>query len=232
MNTQQSFYHSKKWERFRSLIIAERTNSDGYVICDICGKPIVNPYDLIVHHKEELNDLNVNDYSVSLNPDNVMTVHHDCHNKLHNRFGKQNFMNKTKQIYIIYGAPCSGKTTYVNEHATMNDLVIDMDNIYQMISVNDRYIKPKRLSSTVFAIRDQLYDIVRYRRGKWNNAFIVTGGARSGERTRLKERVNADEFIFINTDKDFALDFTKRYKKVKAKKQPKWMRHVLHWENK
>ena len=222
MYTQETFYHSKKWERFRSLIIAERTNDDGYVICDVCGKPIVNPYDLIVHHKTELNDINVNDYDISLNPDNVVTVHHDCHNKVHSRFGKQNYMNRTKYVTIIYGAPCSGKTTYVSEHATMNDIIIDMDNIYQMISTNDRYIKPKRLSSTVFAIRDQLYDIVRYRRGTWTNAFIVTGGARSGERTRLKERVNADEFIFIDTDKDTCL--------IRAKEKPKeWIKYIDQW---
>ena len=34
-----------------------------------------------------------------------------------------------KQVYIIYGSPLSGKTTYVKEHAQKGDLIIDIDNI-------------------------------------------------------------------------------------------------------
>lgn len=31
-------------------------------------------------------DNNVNDYSISINPDNIMLIHHRCHNLIYQRF--------------------------------------------------------------------------------------------------------------------------------------------------
>ena len=222
MNAQERFYKSAAWVRFRQVIIAERTRPDGYVYCELCGKPIVKKYDLILDHIEELNDSNVDDVAISLNPDNVRCVHFECHNKRHERFGRKNYMNKPKRVYIVYGAPCAGKSKWVNEVANEYDLVVDMDNIYQMISTNERYNKPNRLNGAAFAVRDCLYDVIKYRRGKWQDAYIITGGARSGDRIRLKERVNADEFVFIDTDKPTCL--------IRALDKPdEWKDYVNEW---
>lgn len=222
MWTQESFYHSKQWESFREIVIAQRTESDGYVRCALCGKPIVNKYDLIVDHIEELNDNNVNDVNVSLNPDNVRCVHARCHNIRHERFGRNNYMNRRKMVYIVYGAPCSGKSTFVSDHASDIDLIVDMNNIYQMISNNARYIKPNRLNGAAFSIRNVLYDLIKYRNGKWQDAYIITGGARSGDRERLKQRVNANELIFIDCPKDICL--------MRASERGKdWIDYINNW---
>lgn len=209
MITREQFYKSKKWEAFRKVIIEERTDSDGFVHCAICGKPILKKYDLIVHHKHELDEFNVNDTTVSLNPDNVECVHFKCHNMIHERFG----YNKTskyipikKHVYIVYGSPASGKSTWVNKVATPNDLVVDMDNIWQMISTNDRYDKPAALKSVVFDIRDKMYDIIKYRSGRWHNAYVIVTAALKGDRDRLKVRLNADELIYIDAKKDECIE--------------------------
>ena len=112
------FYRSKQWEAFRKVIIEQRTDPDGYVHCCECGKPILKPYDLIIHHKQELSEANVNDAMISLNPNNVECICFRCHNKVHERFG----FNKTsaytgaakKHVYIVYGSPCAGKSTWVH----------------------------------------------------------------------------------------------------------------------
>lgn len=201
---QKQFYKSKQWEAFRKVIIAERTDADGYVHCAKCGKPILKKYDLIIHHKQELSDANVADASVSLNPDNVECVCFKCHNKIHERFG----FNSTsaggfrkpvpKKVFIVYGAPCSGKSTFVKENADPEDIVVDMDKIWQMISVNGEYTKPSAIKSVVFQMRDSLYDIIKYRNGNWHNAYVITTGALKGDRDRLKARISADELIFID----------------------------------
>lgn len=225
MFTLDNFYKSRQWQNFREIIIDQNTNDDGFVYCAICGKPILRKYDLIIHHKIELTGDNVNDYGISLNPDNVECVHFKCHNKIHERFGYGNsYTPQPKRVYIVYGAPCSGKSTWVNDVATPNDLIIDIDSIYEMISNNDRYIKPDRLRGTVFAIRDSLYDIVRYRSGKWQNAYIITGGARIGDRERLQKRVAADEFIFIDTDKDTCISRI-------GSRGKEWVEYIEEWFN-
>ena len=210
MMTREQFYKSKQWVDFRKVIISQRTDEDGYVHCSECGKPIIHKYDLIVHHKQELSEANVNDAMISLNPDNVECICFRCHNKVHERFGYHKGATFTasskKHVYIVYGAPCSGKSTWVHENATQDDLVVDLDNIWQMISINERYDKPAALKHVVFDIRDKMYDIIKYRSGKWHSAFIITGGALKGDRERLQQRVGADDLIFIDTDQSVCLD--------------------------
>ena len=210
--TREQFYRSKEWEAFRKVIIEDRTDPDGYVQCCMCGKPIVNKYDLIIHHKTELSEANVNDAMVSLNPANVECICFRCHNKVHDRFTAGHAASNTagykpvpKKVYIVYGSPCAGKTTWVRSVADQDDLVVDLDSIWQMISVNDKYVKPAALKSVVFQMRDAMYDIIKYRSGRWHNAFIITGGAMQGDRNRLKQRVGADDLVFIDTDKDTCL---------------------------
>lgn len=197
MITREQFYKSKRWEQFRSVIINERTDADGYVHCCRCGKPILKKYDLILHHKQELTDSNVGDATVALNPDNVECICFACHNAVHER--NAGHVAPKKKVYLVHGAPCSGKTTWVKENAGAEDLVVDIDSIWQMASVNARYVKPAALRSVVFQIRDKMFDIVKYRDGKWRSAFIITGAPTAGERTRLAARIGADELVHIDT---------------------------------
>lgn len=205
--TRKQFYRSKEWETFRQVVIEQRITADGYVHCAICGKPILKMYDLIIHHKKELSDENVNDAMISLNPDNVECVCFSCHNKLHDRWqgGNNGWKPVQKQVFIVYGSPCSGKSTFVQSVATEDDLIVDLDSIWQMISVNDRYSKPAALKSVVFQLRDSLYDIIKYRSGKWHNAYVITGGALKGDRERLQQRIGADELIHIDTSMEDCL---------------------------
>lgn len=194
-----TFYRSKEWETLRSSLKLERVNSSGDVICEHCHKPIVNAYDCIAHHKTHLTESNVNDYSISLNPDNIALVHHSCHNDIHNRFGSY-----TRHIYIVYGSPCSGKSYYVDSVALKDDLIIDIDRIYNAIN-NSR---SNRLYSNVMDLYRHLIDTVKTRKGQWINAYIVRGFPMRGERERLAKELNA-ELIHIDTDKQTCIERSK-----------------------
>lgn len=231
MEQLQKFYKSKKWEAFRKVVIEQRTDPDGYVHCAICGKPILKAYDLIVHHKTELSEDNVSDAMIALNPDNVECVHFRCHNQIHERFGYNGTSagrNIKKHVYIVYGSPCSGKSTWVQDNATADDLVVDLDSIWQMISINDRYQKPAALRSVVFDLRDKLYDIIKYRSGKWHNAYIITGGALLGDRQRLQVRVAADDMIFIDTSERECMNRV-MLRDIPDEQKVDWLDYVKDW---
>ena len=183
----EEFYKSKQWEKFIDLLKQERSNNKGDIICAHCGELIIKKYDCIGHHIEELTLENVNDYSISLNPDNVELIHFRCHNKAHRRFGSEG----VREVYIVYGSPCSGKTTFVRENAGENDIILDIDNIYQCITVNDRYIKPERIRENVFGIRDCILDMIKCRRGKWYTAWVIGSYPLLMERTRLETVLGA-----------------------------------------
>ena len=200
MFTLRTFYRSKEWERFREQLILERTEEDGTLVCEHCGKPILRKYDCIGHHRQELTEENVNDYSVSLNPENVALIHFRCHNMIHERF--EGFR---QQVFIVYGSPCAGKTSWVRENAGEDDLILDLDAIWTALSMNDRLHKNRRLLPNVFGVRDTVIDQIRTRTGRWRNAFVVGTYPLRTERDRLADLLQA-ELVFIDEKKEICMD--------------------------
>ncbi len=180
-------YHSKEWEKFRQGLILERMDDDGQVICAHCGKPIVRKYDCIGHHKTELTEGNVNDVTIAFNPQNVDLIHFRCHNDIHERYG-----GFSQRVYLVYGSPCSGKTSYVMENARPDDLILDMDRIWDCICTGGWKNKPKRIKPCVFGLRDAMLDMIRTRTGNWRTAWIIGGYPLRTDRDRLCNLLRAE----------------------------------------
>ena len=186
MYTLETFYKSKEWEAFRQVIIAERTRPDGFIYDEETGKPILRPYDLILHHKIFLTEENVNDATVAFNPENIEVVSHRTHNRLHDRLGMAR-----REVFLVYGPPLAGKTTWVKESKSDGDLVLDLDNIWESITGLPRYVKPPKLRAVAFRLRDDLLDIIKHRFGKWSKAYIIGGYPNTAERERLLQELGA-----------------------------------------
>ena len=198
--TLYQFYRSKEWERFREIVILERTGDDGILRCEYSGQPIVKKYDAIVHHKIELTEDNVNDPNIALNPDNVMVVSHKSHDTIHERCGQY-----TRKVYLVYGPPCAGKTTYVRNICRTDDLIIDIDAIWEALCISDRLHKPKRLTANVFGVRDALIDQVRTRTGQWRTAYYIATMPIKSERDRICDMLGAQE-IYVESTLEECLD--------------------------
>ena len=216
--TLYNFYRSNEWTKLRLNLIHERTTD--FLYCEHCHKPILKAYDCIAHHVIELTEQNYTDANISLNPDNIMLVHHRCHNKIHNKLGYSN-----REVYLVYGSPLSGKTSYVNSVLESGDLVIDLDNIWQCISGQPRYVKPNRLKSVVFSVRDNLLESVKYRRGKWNNCYVIGGYPYEADRERLLDMLGAKP-IYIDTDKQTCLE---RLSQCEDRDITEWTKYINDW---
>lgn len=215
-----NFYRSDGWTNLLKVIKLERLTDEGYNTCEYCNEPIVRKYDCIGHHKIELTEENYTDVSISLNPDNIALVHHRCHNLIHNKLSYSR-----RQVFIVYGAPLSGKSSYVKEVAEAGDLIIDMDSIWECVSGQPRYVKPNRLKSVVFSVRDNLLESVKYRRGKWHNAYIIGGYPYKAERERLAASLGARE-VFIDSDKDECI---KRLSIDESRDHTEWINYIENW---
>lgn len=215
------FYRSSEWRGLLSIIKSERVNAQGELICEHCEIPIVRAYDCIGHHVIELTEQNVNDANISLNPDNIMLVHHRCHNKIHNKLGYAD-----RKIYLVYGSPLSGKSSFVKENMEEGDLILDVDNIWQCVSGCDRFVKPNRLRSNVFQLRDAMLDMVRMRNGKWLNAWVIGGYPLISERERLCKSLRARE-IFIDTDKEECIK--RLYENPEGRNIDEWLGFINDW---
>lgn len=223
MTKRQKFYRSREWERLVARLRLERVDEQGYVICEHCGKPIVKAYDCIGHHVKELTEDNVDDAMIALNPDNIMLIHFKCHNAIHGRFGFGR-ARKSQEVYIVWGSPCSGKTTWVDEVAEDQDIILDIDRLWATVRAKccGEYDKPDALKTNVFALRDTMLDMIRVRRGKWQRAYIIGGYPLDGERERLADLVGADKVIYIEESKGICL--------ARARlKGDEWTRYVEDW---
>lgn len=223
-NSLSQFYNSDEWRNFRKQLIYERTNTtDGILYDEFDGKPLINSYDIVLHHKKPLTMQNVNDPSVSFNPENIMIVSQRSHNEIHGRFG---YVTQRK-VYYVFGAPCSGKTTFVNNVKGNSDLIIDMDNIWQSLT-GKRYEKPDALKQIAFMLRDNLYQAVKTRAGKWERCYIITGGAVKGIREREIEAFGAEP-IFIDTDKETCFKRLTNDRERTEQQKKEWAKYIEKW---
>lgn len=66
---------------------------------------------------------------------------------------------RVADITLVTGPACSGKTTWVREHAGPNDLIIDFDAIATAISNSDgTHDYPEALTTFAFEARDAIVD--------------------------------------------------------------------------
>ena len=222
MTTLKDFYHTESWKNFARQIKLERTNEDGQIICEYCNKPILNSYDCIAHHCNTfLTEENVNDAEIAFNPENIQLVHHRCHNLIHEKFGC-----KRREVYLIYGSPCSGKSTYLDSVRRRGDFIVDIDRIRQCISGEPTHIVVPVLNQMVFGIRDYLMDSVRYRRGKWQRCYIIGGFPLQSERERICDETGAIE-IYIESTKEECLD--RLEKNPNGRDKESWKKFIDEW---
>lgn len=187
-----AFYKSEAWRSLRRALIQERGT-----VCPVCHRDyMADTSKLIAHHIQELTPETVTDASVALNPSNVELICFDCHNKAHKRYGQG-----IHHVYLVYGAPCSGKSTLVRQMMHRGDLIVDMDLLFYAVSGCSLYDKPDQLKSDVFAVRSLLLDRIQHRAGRWGDAYIVGGYPFKLEREELARKLGA-ELIFSDLPKE------------------------------
>lgn len=221
--TLSEFYTSKEWRGLREQLIHERASkADGILYDEYSGKPLLKKYDIIAHHIKEITIGNVNDASISLNPENIMLVSMRSHNEIHKRFGYL----QGRKVYLVYGAPCSGKSSYVQSVKGNSDLIIDIDLIWQAIT-GRKYFKPDALKVCAFNVYGSLLDMAKTRMGKWERAYIITGGAQKGKRDRQLHDLGAEP-IFIEATKQECKE--RLYKdEERANVRREWESYIDAW---
>lgn len=99
----------------------------------------------------------------------------------------------TAKVYLVTGLPCSGKTTYVAEHATRRAVVIDYDAIAVALGSPDSHDHPKSLVPYILHARDALLTRIADKRPTTDVWIITTT-------PRPNEVALADEIIHLDTD--------------------------------
>jgi len=207
----KKFYNSKQWQDFRAFIITDR-----YGLCEICGSPGEE-----VHHVIYLTEDNIDDPDITLNANNVLLLCKRCHNQEHERTYQmrrfQQIRNKSNDIYtfdedgnlvvnknvtIVHGAPCSGKTTYVKRHKGKYDIVVDLDYIKYALLLGDDDVAD--VLPWAWDVRDFLYERIAQRAKYFEHCWVIATLPKRKEREDLAQRLHAN-LLHIDTDKETCL---------------------------
>lgn len=206
-------YTSQAWITLRFNLIIERGPK-----CQRCGRIMIDTSKIVGHHITALTPVNINDVNITLNPNNVELICFDCHSKEHRRF-----CSNRHKVYIIYGSPCSGKSTLVNQLSNYGDMIVDMDRLCESISNQPLYDKPNNLRFNVFAMRDKMLDMVKTRYGDWYDCYVIGGYPNKQERERLRRELGA-ELIYCESTKD---DCLRRV--AESGKGIEWHEYINKW---
>ena len=97
-----------------------------------------------------------------------------------------------KEVFIICGAPGSGKTTYASQHHQPGDLIVDMDTIVAALT-GDETAHPdyENILDIAIAVRNTLYNIIENGTGDWKRAFVITSSMNDGAVIALAKQLHA-----------------------------------------
>lgn len=212
----KDFYNSGVWQDARDAYVKDRIAIDAGA-CELCGlEPGTE-----VHHKIFLTPDNIDDPEISLNPENFELLCYRCHRLRHEAARRVAWMADRQrrmkssctgtyyvdddgsvhpfQAFLVWGAPGSGKSTYVREHMQPGDLVIDMDAIGYALSLANRQDIPAGIEKLTYDVRDMLLDKIAKREVMARAAWVIASAPNSAKRQSLAQHLGA-ETVFVPAD--------------------------------
>lgn len=210
----KQFYKSKAWQDCRNAYFDSK-----FGICELCGKPGKE-----VHHKKHITPSNISDPDITLNWDNLQLLCSSCHCAIHEKsyemyrartrmdkgivnglcFDDEGNVIKNKNVFIVWGAPASGKTSYVEKNKGKYDLIVDLDLIIAALSMTNGKKVTEDYLPFALDVRELLYNLIAERKYYFEKAWIIATLPKKEERTALQKRLDA-ELIYIDTSKEECL---------------------------
>lgn len=123
--------------------------------------------------------------------------------------GNEKPQKNAKKVFVIVGAPGSGKTTYVKEHRRTGDLVLDLDTLAAALQgSSEPHPDYSPVMNEVLVTREAVYSSIEERAGNWARAFVITSSPDMKSVNKLVGRLGA-EVVKMKTTKQSCIDRVK-----------------------
>ena len=127
-----------------------------------------------------------------------------------------------RKAFLIYGSPCSGKSSYVTKHAKSDDVIIDIDRLHMAISPLPLHERNDDLTAVVYAMQDAIVSHIA--RGLWHggDVWVITCAAKRSQRQRWRRELGAEPQL-IKADRSTCLARAKR------ERPTIWQEYIDRW---
>lgn len=131
-------------------------------------------------------------------------------------------LGRTHHITVVCGPPCSGKTTYVREHAEPGDLIVDMDALYQALSpTTTGHDQPQQVRPYVFAARDAVTNLLLAGSTPVRAAWIITSAPTADARATWQQ---LGARVVLTTAPTHVLEH-----RIRTQRPTGWLDHLDRW---
>lgn len=167
------FKYDKRWKRKASVI----KKRDDY-LCQVCKRNNKTTEGTHVHH---ISPVETNP-DLAMENNNLITLCNDCHEKMHNRTTGQltklgyllkKWKDQEVEVINVFGPPCSGKSTYVEQQAGRNDLIFDWDKIVYALTNNEMHDNNPHTMELVLHVRTLIMHDLETN-NNFDKAFIIS----------------------------------------------------------
>ncbi len=214
------FYKSKQWQTCRYEFLSSQ-----HWLCERCAREGTETPATVAHHKIYLTQSNISNPDISLNWGNLEALCRSHHYLEHHKsvssviteseysFDENGQLVPKKIIrvdkpgvYLICGAPGSGKTSYVQQAKQPGDLVVDLDMLGCALTgdLQNLYADHSTILPLLINIRESIYKDISSRLGTWNRAYVITTEANISNLDTIADSLNA-EILIMNTSKEQCL---------------------------
>lgn len=208
------FYEDPKWLHKRGNILRR----DEY-LCRQCKRYGKSTAATTVHHIYPYGEYPM----YRLTDINLLSLCTECHNSMHDRNNNtmtdkgiywQDKIRKalgiqdadiidTFRVVVVWGSPGAGKTTYVKQNMQPGDMVVDLDNIKQAISLQGKKAVISNLMPVALNIRSHIYDLIADRQTiNADTVWVVAGLPKQADRDYIKAKLRPNEMKHIDSDRD------------------------------
>jgi|15BtaG_2_1085339.scaffolds.fasta_scaffold12649_2 hypothetical protein len=125
--------------------------------------------------------------------------------------------NEEKNIKIVMGCSCSGKSTFVERFKKRGDIVWDFDKIHGALSGEDTHEHIDHIRKYIFSMREKFYNDLKNEMEV--RVWIINSSPSKEIRTKFLKELNA-EILYIKRDKKECLEIAKN-------ERPKeWIKYI------
>lgn len=128
------------------------------------------------------------------------------------------------KIKIVFGSPCSGKTTYCKENLKENDIVYDYDELSNALTYGKEHEIERTVTHNIIDFRMQILNRIKTD-DKVDTLYFIT----SNNPNEVIERIGDVEYEIIDMKTTFDECLKNLDKDEKRKDKEKWKERIENW---